>query len=146
METQRHFTVEEANALVPLLEERFGRILRMRTQLRAVYQELEQLGESPSAETLTRHDGSQELRGARGKFRALMEALQEEIHAIEEVGAQVKDLDLGLCDFLGRRRGRDVLLCWRFGEKRIGHWHELSSGYAGRQPLDDTELRQRYMH
>jgi hypothetical protein len=75
-----------------------------------------------------------------------METLQEEIHAIEELGAQVKDLDIGLCDFLGRRRGRDVLLCWRFGEKRITHWHELSAGFAGRQPLDDTEGKLRYMH
>jgi hypothetical protein len=28
-----------------------------------------------------------------------------------------------------------VYLCWRFGEDRIGHWHELDGGFAGRRPL-----------
>ncbi|MCS6915743.1 MAG: DUF2203 domain-containing protein [Myxococcales bacterium] len=146
MDTKRYFTVQEANALIPMLEERFGRILRLRSQLRTAYQELERLGETPSAETLTRLSGPPELRAARGKFRALMEALQEDIRAVEATGAEIKDLDIGLCDFLGRRRGRDVYLCWRYGERQITHWHDLNAGFAGRQPLDEGELPPRVVH
>ena len=34
------------------------------------------------------------------------------------------------------RDGREVYLCWELGEEEVGHWHDLSSGYGGRQPLD----------
>jgi len=139
MEKNRYFTVAEANALIPALEQSFGRILQMRAQLRGVYQTMEQLGESPSPETLARQDGTPELRSARGKFRGLMEALQEEIAAVTDTGVQIKDLDTGLCDFLGRRSGRDVFLCWQYGEKRIGFWHDLTTGFAGRQPVQDGD-------
>jgi len=30
-----------------------------------------------------------------------------------------------------------VLLCWHLGEERIGYWHELEAGFAGRQELQD---------
>jgi hypothetical protein len=132
----RYFTVEEANALIPDLEQRFSRILQMRAQMRAAYHTLEEHDESPTPETLAREDGPQELRQARARFRGLMEAVHEELQAIEQTGAQVKDLDIGLCDFLGQRGGREIFLCWRYGEKRIAFYHDLTAGYAGRQPIE----------
>ena len=48
----------------------------------------------------------------------------------------MKDLDLALVDFPGRRGDQDVLLCWRLGEKRIQFWHTAEEGFAGRQPID----------
>jgi hypothetical protein len=32
-------------------------------------------------------------------------------------------------------RGRRVWLCWRLGEQRVTHWHDLHGGYVGRQPI-----------
>jgi hypothetical protein len=55
-------------------------------------------------------------------------------------GVVVRDLDSGLCDFRARREDRDVYLCWRLGEERIGYWHELDAGFRGRLPLDDAFL------
>ena len=42
---------------------------------------------------------------------------------------------MGLVDFLHLRDGREVNLCWRYGEERITHWHGLREGYAARKPL-----------
>jgi hypothetical protein len=53
-------------------------------------------------------------------------------------GVIVRDLDTGICDFPALREGREVYLCWRVGEERIGWWHEIDGGFAGRQPLDDA--------
>jgi hypothetical protein len=64
--------------------------------------------------------------------------LTEELAAVEALGVAVKDLDIGLCDFLGERDGRDVWLCWQYGEKSIGFWHEIDSGFGGRRPLVET--------
>jgi hypothetical protein len=42
----------------------------------------------------------------------------------------------GLLDFLSERNGRDVYLCWRYGEPTISHYHELHTGYNGRRPIE----------
>src|SRR4051812_15997171 len=60
-----------------------------------------------------------------------IEALLREI---AELGAELKDPDLGLIDFRGSVRGREVYLCWKLGEgDRISFWHDLESGFAGRK-------------
>ena len=56
----------------------------------------------------------------------------EELHG---VGAEVKDFGTGLIDFIGRHQGRDVCLCWKLGEETVGFWHEMQSGFTGRQPV-----------
>jgi hypothetical protein len=56
---------------------------------------------------------------------------------LEQAGVQVKDLDRGLVDFPARhpKSGDLVLLCWHLGEDRVGFWHGLEEGFAGRKPL-----------
>jgi hypothetical protein len=77
-----------------------------------------------------------------GELRDVLEQMGEEATAvarcvarIHEVGALVKDLDEGLVDFPARRRGEEVLLCWRVGEDDVAYWHGLEEGFAGRKPL-----------
>ena len=59
---KRYFTVAEANALVPTLEVRFSKVMQLRAQLRHAYDALDGAGEPPTAETLERGGGSDELR------------------------------------------------------------------------------------
>jgi hypothetical protein len=40
-----------------------------------------------------------------------------------------------LVDFPHLRRGEEVNLCWKYGEREIRHWHGLDEGYSGRKPL-----------
>lgn len=53
----------------------------------------------------------------------------------QDWGCELKDLDAGLVDFPHHRDGQIVFLCWKRGEARIEYWHDLESGFAGRQPL-----------
>ena len=62
-------------------------------------------------------------------------AIGELLEQLQELGVQVKDLDLGLLDFPSEREGEVVLLCWQVGEDDIGYWHGLDEGFAGRKPL-----------
>jgi hypothetical protein len=57
------------------------------------------------------------------------------IHKIQDMGAQIKDINIGLLDFSAQRGGREVYLCWQHGEGDIAYWHEVDAGYAGRQPI-----------
>jgi hypothetical protein len=67
------------------------------------------------------------------------EKIREAIDRIQETGCVLKDLDEGLVDFPTVRDGRDVYLCWKMGEGRIGYWHTMDEGFAGRKPLDDDD-------
>ena len=48
---------------------------------------------------------------------------------------QVKDLRRGLLDFPALREGREVFLCWEKDEEDIEFWHDLETGYGGRERL-----------
>ena len=56
-----------------------------------------------------------------------------------KTGAMVKDLNTGLIDFYSKFGGRDIFLCYKFGEKKIGFWHPLETGFGGRQSVSMLE-------
>ena len=58
------------------------------------------------------------------------------IHSIQDIGALIKDINTGLLDFPALKGGREVYLCWKYGEADIAYWHEIEDGFAGRQPID----------
>ena len=64
-----------------------------------------------------------------------MLAIHEGIRDITSRGIQIKDLDRGLVDFPHVREGREMFLCWEFEDDDIEFWHEIDSGYAGRERL-----------
>jgi hypothetical protein len=67
-------------------------------------------------------------------------ALKDALERIEQAGALVKDLDIGLIDFLTLYDGREVCLCWKLGEAGINFWHGLEEGFRGRKPIDEEFL------
>ena len=68
-------------------------------------------------------------------------ALKDLLGQIENMGVLVKDLDIGLIDFLCLYRGREVCLCWKLGEARIRFWHGTEEGFMGRKQIDEDFLR-----
>jgi hypothetical protein len=69
------------------------------------------------------------------RLSALTETVRAALAEIAEMGGVTKDLALGLVDFRHLRDGREVNLCWKFGEGAVSHWHGLDEGYANRRPL-----------
>ena len=65
------------------------------------------------------------------------ERLDALVHRILETGVQIKDINTGLLDFSARKDGREVYLCWQYGEGEIAYWHEVDAGYAGRQSIEN---------
>jgi hypothetical protein len=47
----------------------------------------------------------------------------------------IKDIDRGLVDFPSIIGGKEVFLCWEKDEDDIEFWHDLDTGYAGRERL-----------
>jgi hypothetical protein len=146
MDNVRYFSWDEANALIPELSKIFGAVAQLRAQLRAAYEALDRLGAAPTEANLN-ESGPPEVMRLRAQFQGLYETMMDELRRVEELGAHVKDIDTGLVDFFHQRDGRDVLLCWRYGEAEIAFWHDLESGFGGRQPLTDADRnRGRILH
>jgi hypothetical protein len=128
-----HFTVAEANALLPTVRPIVERLVEHRRELGAALGRRRQLGRLTGTNgggfspRLPADVDTAVERAAEGIKRCL-----EELTAL---GVQVKDLDTGLVDFPSVRDGEEVLLCWRLGEEEIAWWHTLDGGFAGRQPL-----------
>ena len=78
-----------------------------------------------------------------GKVRREMEEaaiqINELIEKVQGMGIELKDPEQGLIDFRSIREGREVYLCWKLGEERVSHWHEIDAGFAGRQALEEAE-------
>lgn len=75
--------------------------------------------------------------GSRALSRIVVdfEKLDALVHQILDTGVLIKDVNIGLLDFPALKDGREVYLCWQYGEGDIAFWHEIEAGYAGRQPI-----------
>jgi len=131
------FTVAEANALLPKV---IPLIEQLQGLQRSIQQTAQQLNEA--VEKVTAGNGypiqslKAEIRELTEHQLQLVEAFQSALAQLEDLGAMLKDLTIGLIDFHGLHDGQPVLLCWKIGEDRIRFWHTLEAGFAGRQPLD----------
>ena len=76
-----------------------------------------------------------------GNLWEQFDKINEFLGELEQIGCEFKGFDQGLVDFHGRLDEREILWCWKFGEDRITHWHELEAGFAGRQPLPEVLSR-----
>ncbi|MGH2530436.1 MAG: DUF2203 domain-containing protein [Actinomycetota bacterium] len=123
MGDERTFTVDEANRALPELRERLQRIRTARqTILRAAERIRGQVATDGGGQEGT------DYWEARASVKADIERLAEQ-------GILLRDPETGLVDFPGEREGHRVYLCWRMGEDRVSHWHDVDSGFAGRKPL-----------
>jgi hypothetical protein len=127
----RLFTLDEAQALLPTVRQ-------LLTEIQAAKGEVDAKGaEMARLLAVTGGNGHIEtdLACARDAVEYAAGDLQERIAELEDIGVELKGIDEGLCDFPSMREDRVVYLCFRLGEDDIEYWHELDTGFAGRQPL-----------
>jgi hypothetical protein len=131
---ERYFTPAEVERLIPRLTDSMER-------LRAAQETGRQSQSWLDAEQqrITVSGGGVVDQGAwrarRDRVEESTREMREAIEEIQGVGGVIKDLGMGLVDFIHLRDGREVNLCWRYGEQRITHWHGLEEGFAARKPL-----------
>ena len=130
---QRMFTVEEANATLPLV--------------RAICHDLSSL----SHEVAERKERLSVLLAGRDEDRndpyrqelvQIEEELKRDTGRIDEYIQELRDLGLepiqgidGLVGFPSMMDDRVVFLSWRLDEPEVLYWHEIDEGFSGRQPL-----------
>ncbi|MDX6398616.1 MAG: hypothetical protein QOJ43_2024 [Gaiellaceae bacterium] len=123
---ERHYTRDEANALLP----------RIKPLLLKLRESRDQLTDEEAHEALA--DSAPGNGGGEAGVQvgeAFLE-VRRLIGALSEAAIVVRDVDRGLIDFPSMLDDREVYLCWELGEDSVDFWHDLDSGYRGRQPLD----------
>ncbi|MBZ5515577.1 MAG: DUF2203 domain-containing protein [Acidobacteriia bacterium] len=132
----RYFKREEAEELLPLIDHCLRQARDSKERVEGLDRELAQ-----ASARIMALGGSlpayRKLVATREQREKLVAQLQEAMNQIQETGCLVKDLDEGLVDFPTLREGEEVYLCWKLGEERIGYWHGVEEGFAGRKPLED---------
>jgi len=121
----RHYSVEEANRRLELVGAIVHRIREARVQLagEGFDQAFCTLAELTGGAWPGREHASASLEITLGFER------------LEELDVVVRDLERGIIDFPSLLGGEEVYLCWLVGERSVGHWHAVESGFGGRRPI-----------
>jgi hypothetical protein len=136
----RTFTLEEAHALLPVLESLLRTAMEGKKDIENIGKEFQDLahrvflsgGMLVPVEKFARRKAERE---------SAVQRVRDAVTEIHATGVQVKDLEIGLLDFPCNAEGGTILLCWKMGESKITHWHGIEEGFAGRKPLDTRALK-----
>ena len=123
----KYFTLQEANETLNIIRPWMDEVQAIRIKI------LKNQPEAwPAIEKSAGNGGNRALSNLVQDF----EKFDVLIHRIQATDVLIKDINLGLLDFPALKDGREVYLCWQYGEGEIAFWHEVEAGYAGRQPID----------
>lgn len=136
MASQRHFTIDEANALLPEVNRYLTKAVDAHKERQRAQGELQKYrrrlvlsgGVIPNANKMGAYEDQAKL---------AHQVMAQAVNGLEELGLEVKDIEKSIVDFPSRYRGVTVYLCYRAGEDEIRYWHGTREGYAGRKAIDD---------
>lgn len=131
--SKRWFTVEQANAMLPLVRAITRDLMNLAQEVSDRKQRVDSL---TAGRDLTGADPySAELAEVERDLEKERERMREYVRELRQLGVEPKDPLAGLVDFPTQMEGQAAYLCWQYGESEISYWHTLQGGFAGRQPL-----------
>jgi hypothetical protein len=122
---KKHYTRDEARRLLPMVRQWLEELSRVRALLQTYDEQVAQKlapGDDVGGEVVN-------------KLVKCVAAVKQILLRFHTRDIQIKDPDRGLIDFPAYIGGKEVFLCWEKGEEDIEFWHDLASGYAGRERL-----------
>ena len=130
---KKYYTVAEANATLPLLRSILTDITALATVLSAQQERIVRLQGAAKGLDIAHREEVQQLVEEFERNQGKMTELEQEL---TKLGIELKDYFTGLVDFRHLKDGKEVYLCYRFGETEVAHWHDLHTGFSGRQKLE----------
>jgi hypothetical protein len=114
----KHYTLEEARALLPRVRQWLEELGRHQERLKTLDKRVASLIASGD------DVGGPSVNQLVGMLTACKAVLQH-----------FRSRQIQIKDFPSMREGREIFLCWEKDEDDIEFWHDLESGYAGRERL-----------
>ncbi|HEY7366892.1 MAG TPA: DUF2203 domain-containing protein [Nitrosopumilaceae archaeon] len=126
-----YFTIASANEKLPLIEEKFKHVVKLKNEIIKIEQEL--------SSTLTPTSKFEQYVTIKQKLNSVVTKFYQAIEDLESTGVVIKGIEEGLLDFPSKRFDEEVWLCWKEGEKEIKFWHEKDVGFSGRKPISVSD-------
>jgi hypothetical protein len=123
----KYYTPKEANHQLEVVRPMVAELIAISERIRAHQPEIWAVVEKSAG-----NGGNPTL----SKMLPDFDRLDLVLHQLQDMGIEVKDLSIGLIDFLALKDGRVVYLCWKYDEGSVQFWHEIEAGFAGREPID----------
>lgn len=130
----KFFTLSEANRTLPLVK----RVVQDIGSYYPAWKDLVSKYELIAAKARPDWGESREQLDLKAQIDDVARKINACLVELEQVGCEFKGFEEGLVDFHGRLDDREILWCWKLGETRVSHWHELDAGFAGRQPIPEV--------
>ena len=132
------YDIDAADAAIPELDGILVRLGGQRAELVRLRGEvLTGSGPGERASSTVTDRTAPELRLTRLRMQGLIDQMAADVARIDELGLTLRDIERGLVDFPALVSGRQIWLCWQRGDRAIGWWHSLDTGFAGRLPLSE---------
>ena len=122
---RKHYTRDEARALLP----------RLRQWLETLDRERRKLGEADRRLGALMQRGCDTGGATVNDWVRSVTEVRVLLAEFQRREILIKDIERGLIDFPAIVGGREVFLCWEKDEEDIEFWHDLDTGYAGRERL-----------
>jgi hypothetical protein len=149
---KRYFTLAQANSLISRVRPRIERMMQLSVHLRSTVvddprggttrESARELTPTPPgtpwmADPVVAAWQAPEPEKGRDVAACLYETLSQELKGIEALGAEVKDLSIGLTVFPSYLEGNtEVLLAWTVADAEIQSYYAPHSGFRGRKSVE----------
>lgn len=127
-----HFTLKEANAMLPSVIKKFKNLVNMKNEVIRIQSELESNPKYMSS--------FKDYVLKKQELNSTISNLYKAIEDIESIGVVIKSVDEGLLDFPSLMFNEEIWLCWKDGEAEIKFWHGKDEGFNGRKPVESVDL------
>jgi len=122
---QKYFSLAEANRALILVKRVVADVVVEYRRLLDLHEAME-AAEDRSADDLSERV-RQEMEEASEKLRICL-------HELEDVGVRLTDWSLGAVEFTSVSSGREVNLCWRYGQEGVRQWRDAQC--RGYEPIE----------
>ncbi|HXV37958.1 MAG TPA: DUF2203 domain-containing protein [Nitrosopumilaceae archaeon] len=126
-----HFTIKDANEVLPTVIKKFKNIVNLKDQAVLIQSEME---------TNSKYMANfKDYVIKKQELNTVMSNFYKAIEDLENMGIMIKSIEEGLLDFPSIRFNEEVFLCWKEGETEIKFWHGKDEGFMGRKPLSVSD-------
>ena len=123
---KRHFSIDESNRALVLVRRIVSDVMHGYQQVLDHQEILE----------VHRTGGAEEQAGnVQQEIVSLVERLQACADELLVIGAEIRDWSTGLVDFPALDGGREIMLCWQYGEQDVRFWHQSDEGCESRRDV-----------
>ena len=137
---QKYFTVDEANAMLPLVRSIVGDICSIFKRVTGRRSDLHRLLRRGKRTSGTQYDD--EMAESRADLQEEYDQIWHYREELESLGVLLRQPEDGMIEFPSFVGDTEAYLCWQLGQEEIRYWREANNPHSKQQLLPTLESAQ----